>query len=601
LCYFLFVGNPDLIGITGIDGTGRLAVDLSGSAEWLMIPYSKAAPDDDTLYDVGGRLSYSVGGINFSVPLLPDTITVKPNPSLVVHYFHEKYVRGDDPLTPETEPIIPFTLAVMVMNTGYGVARVLKISSAQPEIIENEKGLLVSFKIIGAYFGNEPMTPSLSVEFGDIGSFETKTARWLLTSTLMGTFYNFSATFENINPLGDPQLSLFDELRYHELFHLVRIFTDDNNDDLDDFLVNDYVDSKGIPERLYNSANGSDVSDVIKSDVIHISHNPYRKSYAKTYTLVHLKVLTNTSRWFYTRIENNITSPYKKDNQHLLSAVTDNNREIMVDKNVWLTTHILDSFLIHFFDYIQDNSSETKEIEMSYFLIFGHRNMYPPMFNMTSYSATISMEMPIATAVLRIHAYDIDKDTFSFEIENSDNVAFSIGTQDGVILNKQSPLPLGETKFKVRVFDDGIPTLASTINVTIYVTSDEFATSSETSMSSANISTPSVISSESSRDVSTSSRSSQTVSDTSTPRKHFTSSEISTPSVISSESSRDVSTSSQTTSDIVTTSTEQISTEDNAVLAKTTISVRSGVSISKTRIEIILTVYILTLIYVYSF
>jgi hypothetical protein len=78
----------------------------------------------------------------FSVPLLPDTITVKPNPSLVVHYFHEKYVRGDDPLTPETEPIIPFTLAVMVMNTGYGVARALKISSAQPEIIENEKGLL---------------------------------------------------------------------------------------------------------------------------------------------------------------------------------------------------------------------------------------------------------------------------------------------------------------------------------------------------------------------------------------------------------------------------------------------------------------------------
>jgi hypothetical protein len=85
LCYFLFVGNPDLIGITGIDGTGRLAVDLSGSAEWLMIPYSKAAPDDDTLYDVGGRLSYSVGGINFSVPLLPDTITVKPNPSLLLN------------------------------------------------------------------------------------------------------------------------------------------------------------------------------------------------------------------------------------------------------------------------------------------------------------------------------------------------------------------------------------------------------------------------------------------------------------------------------------------------------------------------------------
>jgi hypothetical protein len=36
---------------------------------------------------------------------------------------------------------------------------------------------------------------------------------------------------------------------------------------------------------------------------------------------------------------------------------------------------------------------------------------------MTSYSATISMETPIATAVLRIHAYDIDKDTFYIIID----------------------------------------------------------------------------------------------------------------------------------------------------------------------------------------
>jgi hypothetical protein len=53
--------------------------------------------------------------------------------------------------------------------------------------------------------------------------------------------------------------------------------------------------------------------------------------------------------------------------------------------------------------------------------------------------------------------------------------------------------------------------------------------------------------------------------------------------------------------DVDTSRDDSDETEDNAVLAKTTISVRSGVSISKTRIEIILTVYILTLIYVYSF
>jgi hypothetical protein len=46
---FLFVGNPDLIGITGIDGTGRLAVDLSGSAEWLMIPWLPTNKNKNTV------------------------------------------------------------------------------------------------------------------------------------------------------------------------------------------------------------------------------------------------------------------------------------------------------------------------------------------------------------------------------------------------------------------------------------------------------------------------------------------------------------------------------------------------------------------------
>ncbi|CAG2245925.1 unnamed protein product [Mytilus edulis] len=228
-------GDPNLLGLTGVDGDGRLGVDLSGSAEWLIIPYSIAAPNDDVLYNVGGRLSYRVGESNFSVPLLPDSITVKPNPSLVLHYFHEKYVRGDDPLTAEKEPVIPFTLAVMVKNSGYGVARALKISSAQPQIIENEKGLLITFRIIGGFLGNKPISPSLIVDFGDIKSFETKTARWMLTSTLQGTFYNFSATFENINPLGDPQLSLFENVWYHELIHLVRLFRDGQDDGFDDF------------------------------------------------------------------------------------------------------------------------------------------------------------------------------------------------------------------------------------------------------------------------------------------------------------------------------------------------------------------------------
>ena len=43
-----------------------------------------------------------------------------------------------------------------------------RITSGQPEIIENEKGLLIDFEIIGTQVGAEELNPSLTVNFGDI-------------------------------------------------------------------------------------------------------------------------------------------------------------------------------------------------------------------------------------------------------------------------------------------------------------------------------------------------------------------------------------------------------------------------------------------------
>ena len=118
-----------------------------------------------------------------TVPLLPTRITVAPDPSLIIHYLWEKFVIGDNPFTAEREPSVPFALGVAVHNAGYGTAMNMRITSGQPEIIENEKGLLVTFKIIGTQVGSERVTPSLSVKFGDIGPTETRVARWLLLSS----------------------------------------------------------------------------------------------------------------------------------------------------------------------------------------------------------------------------------------------------------------------------------------------------------------------------------------------------------------------------------------------------------------------------------
>ncbi|XP_052094366.1 uncharacterized protein LOC127730155 isoform X43 [Mytilus californianus] len=465
------IGKPSLIGISGVDGEGTLEKDISGSAEWLMIPYSTAAPQDDTLYDVGGQLSYSVGGSNFSVPLLPDIITVKPNPRLVVHYFYEKYVRGDDPLTVAIEPIIPFNLAVTVMNDGFGTAQALRISSAQPEIIENEKGLLITFKILGAKLGNEQIAPSLSVNFGDIHSFETKTATWLLTSTLKGTFYNYTATFENINPLGDPQLSLFDELGYHELVHLVRINTENESDDFDDFLVNDIVDSETMPDRLYSTQNGSNVYDVYIGNLTQLYTSSYVRSQKKVYTVVHLKVTANTSTWTYTRIENNITSSNPVDSQNLLQCESSLNRKLMIEKNVWQTTHILDKFFLHIFDFIPSNETAEEGVEVTYDITFGPRNMYAPIFNMTSYSQTVPFDASIGSVILTLSGHDIDDNQMSFQIVDEDiKPVFAINETIGSINTKVLLNSTTVYTFKVMIVDHGIPPMSSMTNITISVT-----------------------------------------------------------------------------------------------------------------------------------
>ncbi|KAK7084501.1 hypothetical protein SK128_021477, partial [Halocaridina rubra] len=241
--------------LSGVDGNGTLLADSMGIAEWLIVPYSDAAPTAATIYEVGGWVSYRVGGNTLNIPLEPAKITVLPNPYLVVHYFWEKYSYSDDPFTTNvTEPTLPFSLGVMIKNEGFGTAYDMKITSGQPEIIENELGLLIAFQIIGALFGSEPINPSLDVSFGDLYPNTTKTARWWMTSSLIGEFKHYTATFKNINPLGDPKLSVIEELNVHELIWNVRI-PGDQDDGILDFLSNDKVDLYNIPDKIYDSRN----------------------------------------------------------------------------------------------------------------------------------------------------------------------------------------------------------------------------------------------------------------------------------------------------------------------------------------------------------
>ena len=65
-------------------------------------------------------------------------------------YFLEHDVFSDDPFTAELEPPVPFALGILVKNFGQGSAKAFTIFSAQPKIIEDLNGLIISFNLLRA-------------------------------------------------------------------------------------------------------------------------------------------------------------------------------------------------------------------------------------------------------------------------------------------------------------------------------------------------------------------------------------------------------------------------------------------------------------------
>jgi hypothetical protein len=246
------IRGPQLTGLTAVDGTGKLAASASGTAKYTFIPTHDAATNGPTVYRIGGTLSYYDGTNLVTVPLLADTITVFPDPVLHMHYFLQRDVIGDDPFTLPIEPSEPFYLGLLVQNTGMGSAKNFQITSGQPTIADNQKGLLIDFKIIGTQVGNQPTTPSLTANVGQIDPAQSRVVVWSLISSLQGKFLSYNATFKHIDDLGDQRTSLIDSVDIHELIHVVRADRP-GDDEVQDFLVNDIPDPDNLPDTLYQS------------------------------------------------------------------------------------------------------------------------------------------------------------------------------------------------------------------------------------------------------------------------------------------------------------------------------------------------------------
>nr|NCQ85347.1 hypothetical protein [Microcystis aeruginosa W13-18] len=325
------ITDPILSNITAVDGTGILTGDDPntpqkegiGSAQWTFIPTNLAAPEIPTQYSIGGTLSYLENGTTVTVPLLSTPITVFPQAELYLDYFHQRDVFADDPFTDDiVETSVPYSLAVLIRNEGKGDAKNLRITSGQPKIVENEKGLLIDFQIIGSEVNGQGVTPSLTVNFGDIKAGKTAVADWLLKSSLQGKFIDYKATFEHINSLGKAELSLIKEVKIHELIHTVQV-NHSNPDNLPDFLVNETFDAEFTPDIIYFSSGGTAPVKAVKNATLDAPP-----------TLNDLTVqisATVENGWTYFRLDEPSDSQYD-----IVKILRSDGTEIGLD-NIWTT------------------------------------------------------------------------------------------------------------------------------------------------------------------------------------------------------------------------------------------------------------------------
>ncbi|MGE5838524.1 MAG: calcium-binding protein, partial [Deltaproteobacteria bacterium] len=245
--FFIRLSSMENIG--DVSGSGSVEPSSNADIHWLIIPAPGAAngAPQGTLYFVGATLAYTVGGEEQVTEVTPDYIYVKPLPRIALDYFLPGDVYGDDAFTPGIEPPVPFSLGVRVSNHGAGVARKLKISSAQPKIVENQQGLLIGFVIEGSEANGSPVAPSLLVDFGDIEPNASAVARWTMSCTLSGRFVEFKADYTHSDELGGELTSLLEDPVTHLLVRDVVVDLP-GRDKIRDFLAMDGAGSYTVYE-----------------------------------------------------------------------------------------------------------------------------------------------------------------------------------------------------------------------------------------------------------------------------------------------------------------------------------------------------------------
>ncbi len=434
------INAESLSGFEGevrLDSGWELGAEETGSATVLFIPTKYAAPDEPVEYSFGGSLTYidPFSGLEVTRSLYPVSLEVKPSPELNLTYFMQRDILGDNPLTTDVvEPSVPSEFALLIENVGNGDASNVRMTSSQPVIVENEKGLLVDFELLSSKVNGEDRTMALGgsvpAAFGDIPAHSTIFAQWMLKSSLLGHYTDYSVEATHISSYGNEALSLLGKVSIHELIHSFHLTG--NNAGMTAWLVNDIADADDNPDIVYFSDARTEEVNVLGYENMSIE-----KQNGFTYML---SVNADNTGWCYGRIPDPTAGCAR------ISEIKRQSDGAVVDlQNFWQTEYTLrdgneplKEYLIHFADDISASSE-------NYLLTFE-----PLPDNILSVEAFLGAETdnvsgihesPVETVVVKFNK-PVDISTFSaddirltcrgIEIDLS---SVSISTDDGISFN----------------------------------------------------------------------------------------------------------------------------------------------------------------------
>lgn len=351
-----------LSGINSIDGNG--IVDRKSNAEihWLIIPAYGSAKNDNTLYYIGAKVTYTLNGQETTIEVTPDYVVVKPLPLLTVDYFLPNEVYGDDPFTPENEQSIPFSLGIRVKNEGQGISYNTTIDSAKLKIVDNKQNLLIDFKMLGSYINDQASNESLLLNFGDIPGNTSKIGRLDMMTSLSGKFEEFEATFTHADTLGGSVTSLLKTVKTHTLIHNVKVDLPES-DNITDFLALD-----GEEIRVYESEGiNTEVKDQSLNTVFNKENKKTKLVFPKTDGLVYVKVadphLGKVELKKITRSDGKILSP-----ENFWQSKTRNE-----DLTWSYFIHLFDSNSTGSYDVYEENKDEIKPLVYTISVVKGVR------------------------------------------------------------------------------------------------------------------------------------------------------------------------------------------------------------------------------------